>query len=82
MNLTLEEKFSIMLEALEAIGSYERCGCGCPGKRSARLTSNKPALVWAIARDALEKIGEKPKVFEYDKASGTYRQSSEQDSVQ
>lgn len=81
MNLTLSEKFSIMLEALEAIGSYERCDCGCPLARQARI-ADKAIHTWAIARDALEKIGEKPKVFEYDETSGTYRQSSEQDSVQ
>ncbi len=76
MSLTINQKFGIMLEALEAIGSYEKCDCGCPNARSARIASEKAILVWAIARDALEKIGEKPKVFEYDEASCTYRQSS------
>ena len=81
MNLTLEEKFSIMLEALEAIGSYETCDCGCPSARQARI-ADTVILTWATARDALEKIGQPPKVFLYDETSRTYRQSSEQDSVQ
>ena len=80
MNLTLQEKFDIMLLALEAIGSYETCDCGCPNARQARI-ADTAIHTWAIARDALEKIGEKPKEFEYDEASGTYRQSSQQDSV-
>lgn len=81
MSLTLQEKFDIMLEALEALGSYVKCDCGCPDARSARIAS-KPVISWAIARDALIKIGHTPKVFEYDETSSTYRQSSEQDSVQ
>lgn len=81
MSLTLDQKFDIILEALEAIGSYERCDCGCPDARQARI-ADKPILTWAIARDALEKIGVEPKVYTYDKASGTYRQSSQQDSIQ
>lgn len=64
-----------MLEALEAIGSYETCDCGCPNARQARI-AGKAVITWAIARDALEKIGEKPKVYQYDETSGTYRQSS------
>jgi hypothetical protein len=75
MSLTLNQKFDIMLEALEAIGSYEKCNCGCLDARQARI-ANMPVHTWAIARDALEKIGEKPKVFTYDEASCTYRQSS------
>jgi hypothetical protein len=82
MNLTLQEKFDIMLETLEAIGSYERCSCGCPRGHSARI-GGTPVQVWALANEALEKIGHDIKVFEYyDKPRSTYRQSSQQDSIQ
>lgn len=62
MSLTLQEKFDIMLEALEALGSYTECDCGCPDARSARIAP-KPVISWAIARDALIKIGHTPKVY-------------------
>lgn len=82
MNLTLQEKFDIMLLALEAIGSYETCDCGCPRARQPRLASTRAYQVWAIANDALKKIGHDIKEFEYDETSSTYRQSSQQDSIQ
>lgn len=73
MILTLQQKFDIILSATEALGSYETCDCGCPSGVKARI--GDPIHAWAIAHDALEKIGEQPKVFEYDETSCTYRQS-------
>lgn len=63
MNLTQDEKFSIILEALHIIGSYERCDCGCPQKQKARF-GGTPAQVWHIANDALKAIGEDIKTHE------------------
>ena len=63
MNLTQEQKYNIILEALHIIGSYEKCDCGCPYKRKPRF-AGKPATVWTIANDALKAIGEEVKTYE------------------
>jgi hypothetical protein len=69
MNLTLQNKFDIILHALEIIGSYETCDCGCPQKRQGRVAGT-PAQVWAIANEALRNIGHEIKV--YDEKSSNY----------
>lgn len=63
MNLTAEQKLSIILEALHIIGSYETCDCGCPNKRKARV-GGTPAQVWTLANEALKAVGEEIKTHE------------------
>lgn len=73
MNLTLQDKFDIILEALEVLGSYETCDCGCPHNRQGRI-GGTPVQVWAIANEALKNIGHEIKVF--NEKSSVNRQST------
>lgn len=72
MNLTLQDKYDIIIKTLHAIGSYEYCDCGCPHKRQARIAGT-PAQVWTIANDALKAVGEEIKIYE----DSTYRQGTQ-----
>lgn len=63
MSLTLEQKYSIILEVLHIVGSYEKCDCGCPNNRKARMAGT-PAQIWTMANDALKAIGEEIKTYE------------------
>lgn len=69
--MKLKQKYDKLLEALEIIGSYKYCSCGCPNKASARI-AGKPATVWSIANKALRNVGHKVKVYDED---SDYRQS-------
>lgn len=60
--MRLKQKYDKLLEALEVIGSYKYCDCGCPNKASARIVS-KPAIIWSIANKALRNVGHKVKVY-------------------
>ena len=57
-----EEKYKVLLEALELIGSHKYCNCGCPTAKSARI-AGPPAVVWSIANRALKNIGHEVKVY-------------------
>ena len=59
---TLEEKYAVLLETLEVLGSYEYCDCGCPNQRSGRIITT-PAHVWHLANTALKNVGHKIKVY-------------------
>jgi hypothetical protein len=63
MNLTDKQKLDIILEALHIIGSYEKCDCGCPHNRKARI-AGKPVHTWYIANEALKAVGEEIKTYE------------------
>ena len=63
--MKLKQKYDKLLEALELIGSYEHCDCGCPNKRQGRIIG-KPAVVWGIANMALRNVGHKIKVYDED----------------
>lgn len=60
--MKLKQKYDKLLEALEVIGSYKYCDCGCPNKASARI-AGKPAVIWSIANKALRNVGHKVKVY-------------------
>ena len=61
--MRLKEKYDKLLEAVELIGSYEYCDCGCPRNAKARIIG-KPAVVWGIANMALRNVGHKVKVYD------------------
>jgi len=65
MNLTLEQKYEIISEALRLIGSFEKCSCGCPTARKPHI-AGKPAIVWALANDALKAAGERYYLYDED----------------
>lgn len=57
MDLTLKQKYDIIVNTLRLLGSYEPCDCGCPDKRKARIIGT-PAVMWVMAAVALKEIGE------------------------
>lgn len=64
MNLTLEQKYEIISEALRLIGSFEKCSCGCDLARKPKVFS--PIETWLIANDALKAVGERYYLYEED----------------
>ncbi len=60
--MTLKEKYNKLLEAMELLGSYSYCDCGCPHNRSGRIAGT-PAQTWSIANTALKNVGHKIKVY-------------------
>ena len=72
MNLTLQDKYDIIIKTLRAIGSYEYCDCGCPHKCKPRINGT-PINIWVTANDALKAVGEEIKVYE----DSTYRQGTQ-----
>jgi hypothetical protein len=60
--VTLEEKYNLLLETLEVLGSYEYCNCGCLNSRAGRIIT-PPAHVWHLANTALKNVGHKIKVY-------------------
>ena len=62
---TLEEKYAVLLETMEMLGSYEYCDCGCPNNRSGRIIT-PPAHVWHLANTALKNVGHNIKVYPYE----------------
>ena len=60
--VTLEEKYKVLLQTLEVLGSYEHCDCGCPDSRAGRIIT-PPAHVWHLANTALKNVGHKIKVY-------------------
>ena len=65
MNLTLEQKYEIILNTVKEIGSFQRCSCGCP-KRRKPYFPGKPATVWLMANDALKAVGERTYLYDED----------------
>jgi hypothetical protein len=61
--MTKNEKYKKLLEAVELIGSYTKCDCGCPGGAKGRIIG-PPATTWHIANTALKNIGFKIKVYD------------------
>lgn len=66
--MKLKQKYDKLLEALELIGIYEYCDCGCPNRRSGRIIG-RSAVVWGIANTALKNVGHKIKVYDENSAN-------------
>lgn len=60
--MTLKEKYDKLLKAMELIGSYDYCDCGCPNNAKGRIIGT-PAQTWSIANTALKNVGHKIKIY-------------------